>query len=454
MKKKSYFKIFVLAISVVAVLFGCGSKDDGIEQTILLSTDNVEISPEGGSATVKVTSLNNIWSVNDSDTEWCKAEKSDNNVIISAERNTSGENRVATVVVKDATSSKKIQVVQKLIPLKAGLPIEIPKVFKKGLVMNVLDGTNVVAQICSEYVSNIDADSRVVIIYPVVDGKADLTKGFVTKDGGTISWNKETNTNEYAAGTLSTPVTKVYLQEGNIVVLAKDEKATTVVPEKARDIDGNEYTLVKIGTQYWMASNLRTTKFRDGSDIANKQETWQSEEGEITPAYAYMKTTNQETGNSEIINEDVKAYYGALYNWPALYGKNITGTGEVQKLAPEGWKIPVKADWEKLSKYLEANTNASRLLAQLDDMSDSYKNILNWLYPGDNKSGFTAYPAGKIWLGEYYEAGVGGYFWTGTSSSFTEASYVSVESKSAGSSKVTINAATKDLGYSVRCIKE
>ena len=55
------------------------------------------------------------------------------------------------------------------------------------------------------------------------------------------------------------------------------------------EIDGNTYKTITIGTQTWMAENLKTTKYRDGTSIPNV--TGNNRMGKIT-AGAYCDYEN------------------------------------------------------------------------------------------------------------------------------------------------------------------
>ena len=94
------------------------------------------------------------------------------------------------------------------------------------------------------------------------------------------------------------------------------------------DIDGNTYKTVQIGTQTWMAENLRTTKYNDGEAIpyVTDNSVWVKLE---TPAYCYY--------NNDISN---KKMFGALYNWYTV------NTG---RLCPSGWHVPTDAEWTTLA---------------------------------------------------------------------------------------------------------
>lgn len=71
-----------------------------------------------------------------------------------------------------------------------------------------------------------------------------------------------------------------------------------------KDYDGNKYDAVKIGNQVWIASNLKTEHYADGSEIPMAGEDTFSR----TEPYRYCPD-----GNHQNVND-----YGYLYNWPAV----------------------------------------------------------------------------------------------------------------------------------------
>jgi uncharacterized protein (TIGR02145 family) len=84
----------------------------------------------------------------------------------------------------------------------------------------------------------------------------------------------------------------------------------------------------------WMAGNLKTTSYSDGTPIPNitDNDSWA-----ILTTGAYCNYDNLESN---------AAIYGRLYNWYAI------NTG---KLAPEGWHVATDDEWNILENFLLSN---------------------------------------------------------------------------------------------------
>ena len=130
------------------------------------------------------------------------------------------------------------------------------------------------------------------------------------------------------------------------------------------DIDGNTYKTVTIGTQTWMAENLKVTKYNDGIAIPN-----------VTDNTAWRELTTGalcDYGNTPSNSET----YGKLYNWHAV------NTG---KLCPTGWHVPSDAEWTELTDYLGGTSVAGDKLKETG--STHWSNLRTG---ATNETGFTA----------------------------------------------------------------
>ncbi len=189
-------------------------------------------------------------------------------------------------------------------------------------------------------------------------------------------------------------------------------------PVTVTDIVGNVYQTVTIGSQVWMAENLKTTEFYDGSPIANltRSNDWVSSDN---PAYCWYD--NDEANN--------KPLYGALYNYQAVkYGK----------LCPTGWHIPDDSEWTTLINYLGGDS-----LSAIKLKSTS---TLPWALHATNESGFSALAGGYRW-DSFYNLTYGGFWWSSSSTS-TVNSHLQLLYRS------TMVAYNYGYGFSVRCIKD
>lgn len=192
------------------------------------------------------------------------------------------------------------------------------------------------------------------------------------------------------------------------------------------DVEGNVYKTVKIGTQVWMAENLKTTKFNDGTNIplVTDNMIWSN-----LPTPAFCWYNNERTNKNK---------YGALYNW---YTVN-TGI-----LCPVGYHVP--NDWEIggiLTEYLGGWLIAGGKLKEIG--------FAHWLSPNEgatNESGFTALPGGRRNEdGSFIDIGRIGQWWSTTEFNETMSYQLYVH-------YLTTNFANsmnyKVVGYSVRCLK-
>ncbi|MGZ9675390.1 FISUMP domain-containing protein [Flavobacterium sp. GNP001] len=126
-----------------------------------------------------------------------------------------------------------------------------------------------------------------------------------------------------------------------VISCSKNEESdTNNAFGKLVDRDGNTYKTLKIGNQTWMLENLKTTKYNDGTPIPKYalSDKWNS--------IAHYQWANTNDLNNVFSEELPSNYYGAMYSDLVL---------DSGKLAPTGWRIPSKKDFEILENYLKTN---------------------------------------------------------------------------------------------------
>lgn len=203
------------------------------------------------------------------------------------------------------------------------------------------------------------------------------------------------------------------------------------------DTEGNVYGIVKIGSQWWMAENLKTTKYNNGDLIGTTVPADQPiAEGRPKYQWAY-------DGIESRVNT-----LGRLYTWYTVT--------DSRGVCPTGWHVPSDAEWTTLTDYLTINGYGFE--GSGDDIAKSLASKSEWLpneVPGNvgndpasnNSTGFGAVPGGdRLVGGEFRNMGYLGRWW----------------SSDAGLSRTLyrnsplmhrIESNTK-IGSSVRCIKD
>jgi len=181
--------------------------------------------------------------------------------------------------------------------------------------------------------------------------------------------------------------------------------------QTVKDIDGNVYKTVRIGTQVWMAENLRVTK---------------TPKGEPVNAWAPRDSIS------------LVPVYGRMYDWETA-----------NKVCPDGWHLPSETEWQTLIDYLGGYMVAGGKIKEAG--------TAHWRSPNKgatNETGFTALPMGyRTKKGKYINFNRNfAYWWTSTPYETDVAMGIYITYGEPIIYKYYYSF-TRDMGFAVRCIK-
>ena len=220
------------------------------------------------------------------------------------------------------------------------------------------------------------------------------------------------------------------------------------------DYDGNLYNTVQIGDQCWTRENLRTTHYANGTSILAGNTSSSS----IPYYYDY---------SSSALSLEQRGY---LYNWPAVMNgasSSNTNPSHVQGVCPDDWHVPSHAEWTQLTDYLSSHSQYVCTYYDDDDnetfIASALASTTGWnsyvtdcsvgYFPSsNNKTGFTAYPAGYYYNGGYIGSGNYTSFWCATESS-TSSGQAYIREIYYNHAFVGPSVENKDFGFSVRCVR-
>lgn len=199
--------------------------------------------------------------------------------------------------------------------------------------------------------------------------------------------------------------------------------------DTVQDMEGNTYRTVNIGKQVWLAENLRSTKFQDGSKI---------------------KT-------AFIPNDDEKNLlkYGRLYDWHDV--------SDERNICPVGWRVASDDDWKELEKTIgmpEEDLNKKGWRGD-NDIAITLKEVQpdttfrKFDQSNVNKYNFFARPSGIKWKRWYFTQGIYSEFWTSSDATAKDAYNRTLAYSWWNSHKGEIyrTSLSKNYMFAVRCIQ-
>jgi uncharacterized protein (TIGR02145 family) len=229
----------------------------------------------------------------------------------------------------------------------------------------------------------------------------------------------------------------LYLTNGNFVIIPGLSAANTKTNptsgygQNISDVEGNSYKTVYIGTQQWMAENLKVSRYNDGTSIPYVMHHVHWQNG----AEAWVYYNNDSTNNDK---------FGKLYNW---YAVSSTTNGN-KNVCPTGWHVPTDNEWRVLTDYMGGESVAGGKLKEVDTSIWNSPNT-----DATNSSLFSALPGGnRDYNGTFNAIGISGGWWS--TSEYTESHIGWSLGLINNNGNASTSIANKLFGLSVRCLKD
>ncbi|HNQ67863.1 MAG TPA: FISUMP domain-containing protein [Bacteroidales bacterium] len=300
-------------------------------------------------------------------------------------------------------------------------------------------------KLISNYVSK--NKTRAITIEPV----SDTEKSFAETNYIKNKSSKAIVNMQYNDGDLLKLTGKSGIYSTVYMLTPTESQTVTFTFIPCTDANGNNYSVVKIGDQWWMAENLNA--------------------GTYVPI-----ATTQVAGTKFCMNingvEDPTCPMGGLYEWNILMQESTpcNGTGAppndrcsnpVKGLCPTGWHIPSHYEWTTLARNSGTDFGAldynSTLGVGVDEGGNLKMNCTTmWWDPNEgatNSTGFSGIPGGDTWDGVFEDFGQSSYFWT-SSAIFTYTYNPWVYALNYSVPFVGRSQYFKENGFSCRCIKD
>lgn len=152
---------------------------------------------------------------------------------------------------------------------------------------------------------------------------------FKTSDSSGIGSFQDSMTN---LASQTTYYVRAYATNSAGTAYGNEISFTAATANTVTDYDGNVYPYVTLGSQSWMAANLRTTHYQNGDPIDNGTGATYSWSTSTSGAFTYPN--GDSTNNSTM---------GKLYN--------VFAAADARNACPMGWHVPSDAEWQTLEFY-------------------------------------------------------------------------------------------------------